>query len=76
MTASMFCVPFLSASRGRGVGDRSGKGEPTNEGSRLEEFFYLGYFNGIQDRYQPRLYAVDLYWYVLHRAYNVCCCCI
>lgn len=26
MTASMFCVPFLSASRGRGVGDRSGRG--------------------------------------------------
>ena len=38
MTASMFCVPFLSACRGGGVGDRSGKGESTNEGSGLQEF--------------------------------------
>lgn len=47
MTASMFCVPFLSASRGKGVGNRSGKGEPTNEGSRLSEFIFTD-FDGIQ----------------------------
>lgn len=75
MTASMFCVPFLSASRGKGVGDRSGKGEPANEGSGLLEFFLLIslVFN---DRYYPRFYAACLYRYVSHREYIVCSCCI
>ena len=45
----MFCVPFLSASRGSGVGDRSGKHEPTNEGSRRQKFPLILSFISFKD---------------------------